>query len=1091
MRTSTGPGATAVWKDVSTADGTELQVIADETIPDRWYYLARHHRFGSDADGVPAVSLTLVLAELPAADQEDIVPLVRQASFAVRLELPLAPDAPAGFVPLFARAATISLTRSDNEPPLATVSASGSPISGPLTVTLEQADALTVLSAVHGQSAGGDLMITSEITYRAVAVGTRSRLYGHWAAVWDVLQGLHVPSTVDNLRLLYRAAIAAGAITVDPAEGADAVYPSFASSARAVLFDANGAAGPRPSEYFTLDLTSAASDVALYKTVTVSTPLHVALAGCLDDVDADRVISLVAVTPTAVGSPRKVRSAPAGRDLATATPMFAVAASGRLASTTAMLSMARPEATGLNAQIARAGRPAFQTGAHVVAFNDFDEDPAMVVADLPIAGDGGGWVYPARGGGASWYAPSFQVLAPTPTDDARTSPFLFSFVQQGATSSGQPGINATITFKLRPVLGPEAAAAGGDNARPLPVDNAQVVLDIPFRDANGASQRQRLTADTTWENGVLVAKVALIDDWARLAYGALSQAGFQVEPARISVSWSFRSWYVTGGDEVLAFGGKTALLELRAEPQVEGRLQTDPLLDPDPTYFNVDTATLVTPEGALQFQTASTRAVRAPVGSRVVVHPTLMMMRPINDDGDGIQIGDGMGGGGRPRPVDPRPTPPIIARRWLVRTVARSQVSNVLFPCAQLGSCYVQQRPEGLVAIGCQDALRLGQASWRQYEEIVALADPAYKVYRSLQQPGRFVVLPSRYTITRYPKDALKPYQPAVLLYALLDAADPASNQVVIQATLQADIDSFEWAALQDRLTDYAPTPILTLATDVEGAATFSWTLVGIPSVSLNAAVVPNGISVSIQSDLAHALLLRDMLTNLGIVGSLNLRLPDGTILTSTVLLGLANVSGPADRGPIDVAVTAGTATLVNRIERPVSVSALRVYADSTTFREIPVEQTLTPGGATSVAVAAGDGTPPAPATSCQPVYTVPAASPGDLTEVRSFVEDIRMNVVFLDLIDHPTHAIARLDVQAELVGASAVQPVAMTGSPGSGSASFVLPLTTYLSNPVVRYQVSVLRTDGSSAAGGWQTVDTRTKGNLISLNWETTGITP
>ena len=132
--------------------------------------------------------------------------------------------------------------------------------------------------------------------------------------------------------------------------------------------------------------------------------------------------------------------------------------------------------------------------------------------------------------------------------------------------------------------------------------------------------------------------------------------------------------------------------------------------------------------------------------------------------------------------------------------------------------------------------------------------------------------------------------------------------------------------------------------------------------------------------------------------------------------------------------------------------------------------------------------TPPA-AADCQPVYTVPDAAPADLTEIRSFVEDIAMNVIFLDLVDHPTHGITRLGVRSQLVDASGIQDVPMNGSPASGQTSYVLPLTTYLANRTVRYQVSVTHPDGTSVDGSWQTWDASAHGCLIGLTWESLGL--
>ena len=48
--------------------------------------------------------------------------------------------------------------------------------------------------------------------------------------------------------------------------------------------------------------------------------------------------------------------------------------------------------------------------------------------------------------------------------------------------------------------------------------------------------------------------------------------------------------------------------------------------------------------------------------------------------------------------------------------------------------------------IGCRDAFKLGQTTYRQNEEIAdpTIVSPQYRVYRSLQQPGRIGTLRPR-----------------------------------------------------------------------------------------------------------------------------------------------------------------------------------------------------------------------------------------------------------------------------------------------------------------------------------------------------------
>jgi hypothetical protein len=64
-----------------------------------------------------------------------------------------------------------------------------------------------------------------------------------------------------------------------------------------------------------------------------------------------------------------------------------------------------------------------------------------------------------------------------------------------------------------------------------------------------------------------------------------------------------------------------------------------------------------------------------------------------------------------------------------------------------------------------------------------------------------------------------------------------------------------------------------------------------------------------------------------------------------------------------------------------------------------------------------------------------------------------------------------------------------MTGSPASGQAEFLLPLTEYLAHRVLTYQVSLTRTDGTTTDGSWLTWDLTTAGVVVALVWGALGL--
>jgi len=1071
-RSRRGPSAEAVWKHAVTDQGVPFLEIPDAASPTVTYAVAQHYRVVRDGAGQPRLSLTFVLDELPPPGEKDIVPLIRAASMAMTVG-PAAlstATAPGERLPLYARSATVSLLGPDRTV-LATAAASGTGITAGLAATFDRPTALAFWSALQG----GDepLVLTTEIGYRAVLSGVRCRVRGRWADLHDVLVGADFAnvyggrSVDEQLRALFDHGVHEGLIDAEPAEAASGCYRDFAATGRFLLFSA-GEPRQRPSEWLTFDVTSEAAATDVDQSLQLETPLHEVLEGCLDQ-GTDQIVHIIALDPSSGrtvaprrGTSRTARGVRGGRDQPALEPAgMMVDRSGALVSTKATLALSRPGDAALGPQLARAGREPFLVGVHAAVLDTAPELTGEVVAnetaDLPVLGDAAGWVFEGRTGGALWFAPTFEVIRPAPNETHLTSPFVFSFRRSGVTADGQPGIDATATFSLRPVLGSDAAAAlAGQTARGIPAEQLQVALDVPFRDEAGVTQRQRLAAEVSWDGDVLTARVRLLDNWARLVYGALSQPGFQTEPARLQISWVFPAWRQIPIPDVVLWGNK-----------FDG------------------TPIIVQPELAVQLV-----ALKVPVPSaleqRLPPQPVVRQVRrpkePIEND-DPFPFP-------RPRPLPlPRPVP-IPQSRWVRTTVARAQVVDVLFPCAELGACYVEERAEGPVAIGCADALRLGQAPWRQYELVPSLQHDAYRVYRSLQQPGRFLVQPVRFCLSRHRPGLPRAYQPTILLYSLLDPAVPGNNKVIIDATLQPDIEAPVWDALVRRLRDLAADPVVDLMTDVEGEESFSWTL-PLPAVTINAQAVPGGLAVSLRSDLTDALLLRNILLESGIIGQLTLSLPDGTRLDSTVELSLLRVAGPLRDGPIEVTVAGTEATLVNRIERDVDVSALHLDRSGSPSN-LPVEHTLAPAAKVLVDLGAA-GAPTPSAADCRPVYTVGAPEPIRLTEIRSFVEDISMSVLFLDLIDHASRGVAGIELTTQLVGASAVQSVPLTAAipdgPRSGTAHFVLPLTRYLERREITYQVTVVRTDGSSVAGPTQTWNIGVQGAVVGIAWAATGL--
>ena len=172
---------------------------------------------------------------------------------------------------------------------------------------------------------------------------------------------------------------------------------------------------------------------------------------------------------------------------------------------------------------------------------------------------------------------------------------------------------------------------------------------------------------------------------------------------------------------------------------------------------------------------------------------------------------------------------PTRRTEYSTRTLVHQDRPDASMPCAELGGHYREETATGEVEIGCQDVLRLGSIAYRQYDEVTALANARRRVYRSLAQPGRFLVLPAAYRVTRYGQsEGDRAYRPVILVYSVVDAT--AGSRYFLSASLQPDLTEAEQEELLEQLvslTTAGHDPSLDFPTDpaVQATVSYRWAI--------------------------------------------------------------------------------------------------------------------------------------------------------------------------------------------------------------------------------------------------------------------------
>ena len=649
-----------------------------------------------------------------------------------------------------------------------------------------------------------------------------------------------------------------------------------------------------------------------------------------------------------------------------------------------------------------------------------NEPPGPVVTTGPPA------FWKDRFDDTHWYVPELTLRLPDPGQDAEGAPFLFDVRPSGHGLDGSSGLEATITVTLAAGVPADVTAAwhaaGQPTLKPVPAENLVVQLGVPFRDQAGTAQIQYHLAESITPNGELgadgstvTAVFRLADQWARMAYGALSTPGFQAEPARVLATYVYRGWQWQAGVFNFAVPDKQALVLSR----LEGRRRVGPGIA-EPQVLAVAKAGL-TLQPQLQFANAAvTEALWA----------------------------------GR--------------YEWTAFNAAAS--IPVLVPCADFGAFYRRvQDDQAPVAIGCQSVLQLGQAEFRTFERIQVAASAGHAtVLRSLTRPGHYLLVPDRYRLGRFGADAGdRAYHPQLLLTSVLDS-DTAALRAVLAATLEADVPPSVRTAIVDELHDLSPQVVLDLP----------WTA-GQPQV-VNLAVpghgevecvpTPTGFSVVLTLDVSDFLVVRAMLESAGLTGGATLTLPDGQTVSSTLNLGLSQVTGPYSAGPVSIARDGGSVELVNRIGSRVSVTALRAPGGA----KVPVGEVLEPGAKTRVAAAT-------PADGEYDVVCVAESGRDTLDEVRVYVEDLEVEVVFA--LSGSLGSATAVEVATTFLDRPDAHPIVLTGSHKQESRRYLMPLTAYVADPTLRFTSTAVAGDGTRTSSDPVTWALRRQGAVIPVS--------
>lgn len=1038
-------------------------------------------------DGGPVLSVTLLLDRSPPVDIGAVAPLVRAASLAFDVTIGLPDDVLEALGPdhrrLYPEFVHYALCR--DEPAgttevLTVADASGPLARAALTTMLDRDAALDLLGALRG--APSALTVTADVAYRSAGPTVQVRHRGTWAEVHDALArhaGADRTVGVDAVRAAVVELLAGGALQVSGVPTADLdvdVVTRTVLTQCDVVLDRVGTPWTlraRPDPAFPFDHV-----LQLAGRRTGSVRSAAALDAVLGDPLAGRALEpyVGLVAPGTGGGlppvPRRGRSrrGPRRGEDGHTVPLHA-RPDGRLEAVTVLSSPARPFLASAAFQAAAATVPDRFPVLHLPL------DDVVVGSrprHLPVLDDPAGPVWRDRDDAlVRWYAPDLEAVLPGPAGAVDGSPFVFRFRRVGVTDDLRPALEGTVTVTVCRVLPSGARAAAGDaELRPVPMGQVGAALEIPFVDRDDGQAKHHALEGSVRETGDgWEVTVALANDWLRLCYRALSAADPDAPPAVLRLDYTFPAWTPVRRRELpVMFAGKTALTAVAFAAVDAGRSPREAVLDAGTLTLRASGTEVRFRRERGQDHPLLTAGGRGPAavgtavlaGRPLVVQSNLTVVRPVLRPPELS---------GQFQAEDPQ---------LVQRTVARRGTAQVSAPCETYGAFYRETTAGADTAVGCRDELKLGTVRYELFRLLPELSSERFAVHRMLQQPGRFLVVPAAYGLTRHgPGTGERSYRPCVALYGVFDPADPTTTRLALDGTLQPDLAPHELDELRTRLGTLAADPRILLPTEIEGVtATFDWAVPGARSTH-STVVLPGGlVRLGVDTDLADWLLMHQQLQLSSFSGAATFAFPDGITLRSALVFDLARVLGPVDGGPVEVRLAGTTGTVVNRVERPVDVEALSCAGRDGRSR-VDVGRSLAAGATLDVTVPAGT-------TAAVPTVHLPRTGPVTIEESRSFLDQVETNVVLVNLVDLASRGLARLEVTARLRDVQGERSVQLTDEVATAEARFVLPLTRYLAARVLRYRITAVGTDGSATTGDEQEWDLAAGGNVISITWAT-----
>lgn len=619
-----------------------------------------------------------------------------------------------------------------------------------------------------------------------------------------------------------------------------------------------------------------------------------------------------------------------------------------------------------------------------------------------------------------WYLPTVHLLLPGSGETLEQSPFHLNFVRKGSAPDGSPILEGTLKLTIQftqPVAVAEhAISRPGAIYKPITITSKQFSIRLPIMDSDGRPQTSLLQPTSVDKIDDKIRLVfQLTNLWIRACYGVLSIDGYQTSKATLLVNLGFtamRKKIPSKGTPLYPLSiGKLSAMKINRNFRSIASMHAMPI-------------------------------------NKILANQISPIVKPL----------------------------PKEDEVFTLEQFSKQQETSLFIPCSAYGSYFTEQTMGGISEpIGCHEPYRLGEFKFQLYEPVESLSHIHYNIYRSLQSPGQFLIVPKIYRIGRF--DFTHPQyagKPCIHLYGALDESDQfQQSRAYITISMQPDISAIEWYRLNEKLSEMVPESAqIFFPGEIAASSVFRWNL---PSgVAVETLAAGRDITASFSMDVMQVLALQEMIERGVFQGIGTYTLPDGKTYSVQLQPDTSRICGPWLQGPVQITIDGNQIQFKNQIEKETLVSGIiGLNAKGEKILDLSLQLSLKSGDLTKIETST-------------PVDSVIADiltsnTPSPINETWVFVDDVEAEVLFQTDLDFQSAQISRLTIVCKPPLPNATEDtLELDNKKPSSEKLFFIPLT-HLSQPrEISYRFKASGAAGESQWSQWLKHDLSTEGSLV-----------